>query len=201
MAAIPFTPLYFPLPRILRYYDSRRFFEIISDSGVEETVASYQDNEAYQEAVRSAEAEVDENLQVGSHYDKQTLIDACTAADVAVAGGTVTAADVEIAQRRVAPLREMIAHLVFGKLMMRRGYGADKMRELSPMYDSALERLERLASGQRVFDFSENIAAGVPQRVGIGTNSPYGLNQNPLFGYWPTQGQTTGGYYPYGFGG
>ena len=55
------------------------------------------------------------------------------------------------------------------------------------MYDTALERLERLASGQHVFDIVANISAGVPKRVLLGSQLPSGLNNNPLFGIWPSQ--------------
>lgn len=182
--------LYFPSAHITRFYDPRRLNEIMSDTGSPEVGIGYLTNEAYLEAVRGAEAEVDENLQVGGHYDKQVLIDACTAADVVLGIGATAAQilDLELAKRRVAPLREMIAHLVFGKLMMRRGYAADTMREMSPMYEAALERLERLASGHKVFDFVANITAGIPARVNIGSQLPTGANFNAMFGVWPTSG-------------
>lgn len=182
--------LYFPPTYIRKYYDERRIYEIMSDTGIPATPGSYLINDAYLEAIRSAEAEVDENLQVGRHYDKQTFLDACSAADAALPSNpsVADAQAAELAKRRVAPLREMIAHLVFGKLMARRGYAAEKMRSMAPMYDTALERLERLASGQKVFDFASNLSAGVPRSILTGSKIGPGANFNPMFGVWSDQG-------------
>lgn len=171
--------LYITPQYVIKIYDPRRVFEMISDTGLSEDSSSFAANDALLEAIRNAEAELDEVLQVGAHYSQSDLLAACAAAD----NPTGTPTEIEVIKRRVAPIREMLAHLVFGKLMMRRGYSADRMRELAPMYEAALERLERIASGQRVLDFTANIAAGVPQSVTLGRRGSHcGMQFSPLFG-------------------
>lgn len=171
--AVYITPV-----ELLNYYDQRRVLEMCSDTGSPATLGSLGSNPLALSAIRSASAELDSHLQTGMRYERSQLEDICTAAD---AGGST-----EAEKKRAAPIKELVAHLAFGRLMARRGFAATKMRELAPMYETSQEQLNLLASGVRIFDLDAPKAAGVPSRATIGENRLKWSNYSRMFGIFPT---------------
>lgn len=175
-------------PQILDYYDSRRVLELLSDTGSPVTVGTLNTVSVLTRAIDAASAEVDAALQVGRRYDRAQLESICSAADAPGA--------IEADRRRAAPIKELVAHLVFGRLMARRGYSADKMRQLAPMYDEALAKLDRLSSGEAILDVDANKSAGVPTQVTRGSQKVRWSQFSSMFGVFPDSPNAY--LYPYG---
>ncbi len=162
---------------LLNYYDSRRVLELASDTTSPATVSGLATNPILLTAIRTASSLIDSHVQTGRRYERTQLEDIVTAAN---AGGAS-----EAAKKRAEPIKSLCAHLTFGYLMTRRGYSAQKLQELAPMYADALQSLNLLSSGQRILDLDGPKNAGVPKRQPIGTNTASLTLYNQMFGVFP----------------
>lgn len=163
---------------LLLYYDKRRVYELLSDSGTPVTDGTYVVNSVLLTALRSASAHVDSAVQTGRRYERSQLEDVVTASN---AGG---ATDAE--KGRAEPIKMLVAHLAFGQIVTRRGYAAQKLAELAPMYSTAIEMLNQLASGVRVLDLDQPKAAGMPLSVKLGSSLTNWTRLSPMFGFFPS---------------
>lgn len=170
--------VYLTPSELLNYYDQRRVLELTSDTSVPTVVGVLSSNAIALTAIRMASAELDSHLQTGRRYERSQLEDLITAAN---AGGAT-----ETDKKRAEPIKELVAHLAFGRLMSRRGYNADKMRQLAPMFEDAQQKLNLLASGVRVFDIDANKSAGVPTAVTLGRQRLMWSQYSRMFGVFPT---------------
>lgn len=168
---------------MLLYYDKRRVYELLSDTGTPVTDGTYQTNSVILTAIRSAGAHVDSAVQTGRRYERSQLEDIVTASN---AGG---ATDAEKA--RAEPIKMLVAHLAFGQIATRRGYAAQKLADLAPMYSTAIEMLNQLASGVRVLDLDEPKAAGMPLSVRLGSSLNQWTKLSPMFGWFPSSPSDT----------
>jgi len=175
---------------LLNYYDKRRVYELASDTGAPVTDGTYTTNTIVLTAIRNASSHVDSAVQTGQRYERTQLEDIVTASN---AGGASDAA-----KSRAEPIKALVAHLAFAHLATRRGYAADSLAKLAPMYATALEQLNQLASGVRILDVDGPKAAGVPIQVRLGSSLVNWVRVSPMFGYFPSSaGDTlwgTGGY-------
>lgn len=160
------------------YYDSRRLYEMASDSGVPLTAGGFGGSTIVAAMIRQASATIDSALQTGQRYDRSQL------EDIVNASNAMSATDAE--KSRAEPIKSLTAHLAFGMLMSRRGYSAQKMQELAPLYTDALNILNLLSSGQRILDIDGPKAAGVPTGVRLGSQLTSWTKLSPMFGFFPT---------------
>ena len=184
-------PLYISPSDLLTFYDRSRVLQLCTDGDIDAVAAdlSSTSSSAYSiaiQACRDASADIDTHCQQGKRYSRADLEAIITAA-------TGSPSD-EAIQKRASAVRRLAADLAFYYLNVRRGYTADRIRSIAPRSDAALETLEQLANGQLVLDLDANLAASVPQIVGIGSRIYRPGENNHLFGIWPDQ-QSTGSLY------
>jgi hypothetical protein len=180
--AVYLTPAEF-----IYYFDRRRLTKLASDEG--QAAVELNDNPIVLVAIRNASAELDSNLQRGGRYSRQTMEDICEAArDTGLSD-----ADRAAAQKRAAPIQELVAQLAYGRMLARRGLAAAELRAQAPQYEDALRRLEQLAGGASIFDNEAAINAGKPQvrTIGRRNQSITALNRlfsnTPIGGYFGTE--------------
>jgi len=168
--------VYYLLPDELpTYYDARRVLELCNDLGDGSATLADLSNPAstpYQlvaAAILTESANIDSALQVGSRYARteleQLILDL---SDPVILANPYMLAN---AKKRVQMLKQMVADLTFGRLMARRGYTGGQLTEMAPQYAGALQQLNLLAEGRRIFDLDAPKNAGVPSTVKIGTTS------------------------------
>jgi phage gp36-like protein len=167
-----------------KFYDERRVQELLSDSGTEVAVGDIATDPLLEELIIAATGEINSVILQGRRYTVQNLQDIIEAAD--------NLTD-KMAQATVRVLNQLCADLVFGMLLARRGYGPEAMEKMAPRYKTALQTLEDLYQGKKVFNLSATIEAGVPQIVKIGGNGYRPTVDNKLFGiFWDSP---LGGYW------
>jgi hypothetical protein len=182
---------YITRDELIVYYDKRRLYQLLSDDGTPVTDGTYAANALVTTALRQASAMIDAACQTGRRYERTQLEDVVTAANA------VSATEAEL--KRAEPIKSLAAHLAFGFIVSRRGYAAQKMTELAPMFDWAQEQLNLLATGQRIFDLDGPKTAGVPRSVQLGSKLFSWSQSSPMFGMFPTTPATY--LYPYPYGG
>lgn len=176
--------MYITPTEFLLYYDERRVLQLLSDTGTPISPGAVATSEVVLRAIRTASAMLDSSVQTGNRYQRAQLEDIVTASN----SGSATEAD----KKRAEPIKSLVAHLTFGYIVSRRGYAAAKMQELAPMYAEALTMLNQLSSGLRILDIDAPKTAGVPRRVGIGTQTQSLTLTNPMFGVFGTNQMFTG---------
>lgn len=169
---------YLTAAEFLIYYDKRRVYELLSDSGSPLTDGTYPANLTIAALIRQASAHIDSACQTGRRYERTQLEDIVTAAN----SGSATEAE----KKRAEPIKTLCAHLTWGFLIARRGHAATKLAELAPMFDWAQQMLNDLATGQRIFDLELPKAAGIPRTAEIGTRLYSWTLASPLFGVFPS---------------
>jgi len=182
------TTVYLQNSEIFNFYDLRRIQELLLDDGSTPTqadisnVATAAGAQLYQ-TILWASSDIDSKCQQGKRYLRTDLEQIIQNAIDPPSGSSTQ--QIEIYRKRAAQLRKLTADLTFGILMSRRGFSADKMRELAPQYEEALGRLQELYDGRRVFDFDAALAAGVPAAVKLAKNKIMSSSFNQMFGLWP----------------
>lgn len=161
----------------LNYYDTRRVLELVSDTGVSAATTDLPTSTVLTTAIRNASSRLDSAVQSGQRYQRADIENIVVAANVPLA----PAADVS----RAEPIKSLVAHLAYGYLASRRGFAGDALRRMAPLYEDAEERLNELASGERVLDLDAAKAATVPSAATIGTNNVKFTQYNLMFGVWP----------------
>lgn len=180
---------YLTSAEFLTYYDKRRVYDMLSDTGSPLTDATYPSNTLITSLIRQASAHIDSACQTGRRYERTQL------EDVVTASNSVSATEADM--KRAEPIKTLCAHLTYGFLIARRGHAATKLTELAPMFDWAQQMLNDLATGQRIFDLDPPKAAGMPQSVRVGSNLFNWTLSSPLFGTFPST-PVTYLYPPYG---
>lgn len=196
MASAYLTPSQF-----VARYDSRRVCQLISDSGTPASVSDLTTNGTaanlvLMQLILEASSLIDAACSVGKRYsrsDLEALIDTETAT---LASGSATQDEKNASIKKVALLHRLCADLTWGNLIARRGFAAEAIREQAPMYEGALNMLEQLYQGARVFDLDVNQQAGVPDNTIIAKNRINSSSFNKMFGVWP--GDNDGGLYLFG---
>ncbi len=159
------------------FYDARRVGELLSDSDVPLAVAQIDAAPVFILLSNAASAEVDAACQVGRRYtrgDFEKMI-----------SDAVSFPNDSAIVKRVGLLKQLVADLVYSRLLSRRGYSGDTLERLAPRAAAAEDMLRQLANGTRVFDLDANISAGVPSVVVIGSRRLTSGYYNNLFGFWP----------------
>lgn len=124
---------------LLNRYDARRIADLVSDSG-QRTLAP-QSSPVVAACLDDASGAVDAACRVAQRY---------TSADLAGLTGNANAL-----------LVRLVCDLAFGMLVARRGYTANDAAVMAPREKSALEMLEALRRGERIFSGEEQADAGV----------------------------------------
>ncbi len=168
--------LYLDPEDMVKFYDVRRLQEILSDDGTAVDSGDIGGHPTLLTGIEWATGEINTAIYQGKRYTPENIQDLIDNA-VGSSGNTGYVSAVRV-------LQQLMADLVFGWLMGRRGYGPDVMDRLAPRYKSAQETLERLYLGERVFNVAEAIEAGVPkvQRIGGGAFLPSA--EFPILGVW-----------------
>lgn len=147
-------PSYLTGNQFLLAYDARRVGELLSDTGTPIVSGSIPSDPVLIEMINQAESMVNLATRVGDRYQTSDLVS--LAAD-AIAGGT---------------LRRLVADLAWGLLNKRRGISASDLGTMAPGYGEALQTLELLRLGERIFDLPEAAEAGLPSVQKLGSDSP-----------------------------
>jgi phage gp36-like protein len=160
---------------MVKFYDVRRLQEILSDTGTEVAEGDVATNPLLADTIIAATGEINSVLLQGRRYTLQDMQDLITAS-----------ADLTnvMAQANVRVLNQLCADITFGMLLARRGYAPDVVETLAPRYKVALQTLEDLYQGKKIFNLSAAVEAGVPQIVRIGGNKYMPSVDNKLFGVW-----------------
>lgn len=137
---------------VVARYDARRVCDLVGDAGVRADPATVAANDNLLTIVDDAIDMLLSAVRVASRYSTADLeVDPPPAV-----GGTGK------------PLvKRIVADLTFGLLTARRGYSADEQGKLSPRYFEALQLLEQIRRGDRIFDVDAAAAAGLPGTVNI----------------------------------
>lgn len=181
---------YLTAAEFLTMFDSRRVAQMCSDNGQEAAVATLSSNPILLTAINQSSAMIDTALQVGGIYSRATIEDIISSA------GSIT--DDTPAAKRAAPLKHLCASLTWGRLISRRGYSEKQLYSMAPEYTQAMQFLDQLQNGHAVLDIEENISAGVPLQIKMGTRLPNDpFVHNRLFGTWtqPNNGSWFDGGY------
>jgi phage gp36-like protein len=149
------------------YYDLRLVAELVSDQGVETSVAALATDPALLELFRGASGRVEAACQVGQKYTRADL--------------TTLAADAS----NGSVLRATVCHLVMASLMGRRVAGEEQLKAALPGYADALFVLKELQNGTLVFNIDATLEATVPETTEPAVNDMNRpTNWNPMFGSW-----------------
>lgn len=164
------------------FYDLRRLKDLLTDDGsgddLTENDINNEDDGAGEllfSAIEWASSEIDAKCQNGLRYTRANL-------EEMIADAT---AGTDAQRKRAATLKKLTADLAFGFLAQRRAQSADQLRELAPAYDEALERLEQLYDGKKVFDLDSALLATVPTRRRLGKLANLSRDMNQMFGIFP----------------
>lgn len=160
---------------LLLYTDERRVRGLCSDNDTEVT-GDLSNNAILATAIRAASAELDSALQVSRRYDRAQLEALCVDSRVPGAPHDL--------RKRAEAVKSLVAHLAYGNLVSRRGYAAETMTRLAPMYAVAQERIAKLVNGDAIFDLDGPKDAGLPSQETIGSKLPP-IGNLPLFAYFP----------------
>jgi hypothetical protein len=156
--------------QFLTYYDQRKVLEALSDTDEPVLIADYPTNEIILQLIANSCGMLDSALQTGNKYTRQAVEDICAAA-----------ASSDAAKKRAGPIQAVIAHLTWGQLQSRRGFGAADLSILAPMYEKAMDFIDKLTEGTAVLDLDANIQAGVPTSATIGTQAAPLWANNGMF--------------------
>jgi hypothetical protein len=173
------------------FYDRRRVVDLLADDATGADVSNTDmDNIATApgallwNAINVASSWIDSKCQNMNQYSKSDLEEIVQYAASPPSGST--AAQVEQYKKRAAILWKLTADLAFGFLAERRAQTADALKQLAPAYERALEVLEELYRGTRIFDRETAIAAGVPSSIRLGeTNTLRSTQFNRMFALFP----------------
>ena len=175
--------------QFLERYDARRVSELIRDDGVKLSTgfAAYCiSNANLLAALEDASAEIDAAAFVGKRYSKDrltTLVAVDSGGKLVNTGGFL--------------LLRLVADIAYANLVSRRGLAATETSQLSPNGSKALEMLQLIRSGERIFDTSDggNADAGLMQTVKLtGTQASNMLNSSfRYFGAIPNNGFVVNG--------
>lgn len=167
------------------FYDVRRLQELLSDTGEELAVGDVENSPVLLQMIIAATGEINTVVLQGRRYTEQNLQDIIEA--------VVLNPTDKIAKANKQVLNQLTADLVFGMILARRGYGPDVMERLAPRYKTAQATLEALYRGEKVFNVTGALDAGVPAPVRIGGNGYVPSRDNKLFGiFWDSP---YGGWY------
>lgn len=144
-------PSYLTGSQFLLSYDARRVGELLSDTGSPIALGSIPSDPVLIEMINQAESMVNLAVRVGDRYQISDLV---SLASDDVGGGTI---------------RRLVADLAWGLLNKRRGISQNDLSTTAPGYGEAMQTLELLRLGERIFDFPEAAEAGLPavQQVGL----------------------------------
>jgi phage gp36-like protein len=154
----------------LQCYDSRRVGQLLTDNDEPLFSSQILSSSVLAELLRQATKIIDAACAVGDRYDPTEL--ATLASDVEHGG----------------LIRRLCADIAFGLLQQRRGYSLKEIQDLSSGYQLAMDMLEQLRMGERIFNLDGVPEAGLPDVVRLGVNSagPSVANCSRFFGNTPT---------------
>lgn len=121
-------------------YDVRRLGELVKDDGTRATPTQLNSDITLQAMLDDASGLIDSAILIGHRYDP---------ADLALMTGTAKAV-----------LVRLCSDLAYGLLVMRRGYSEQEATRLAPGFGLALKMLDRLRTGEMIFNISSAIEAG-----------------------------------------
>ena len=128
----------------IQRYDVRIVGDLLSDTGTRLDQAAVIASTTLRTFLYDASGMVESACLVGEKYDPDDL-------------NALLGASLQF-------LKRIVADLTFGLLRMRRGHKEDTPM---PGYDMALQWLERLRLGERIFGLQENMDAGKPDNVQV----------------------------------
>jgi hypothetical protein len=176
----------------LRRYDRRRVAQLLADDGVPVEDDELEENETLQLLLLDSTQMLASAVMVGKRYSQDDLY---YLAGMTKTGDTYAERDTEIdgVEVPLSPdrhlVRRIISDLVYGELVSRRGYSADEINNLAPKYGLALQQLQLLRDGERIFSTVDQVPETgarvevVDQTRRTSANSPNLLsNRTRIFG-------------------
>lgn len=167
---------------VLRY-DRRRIADLVGDAGVRVDPSTVETNPVVLAAIADAVDVLKSAVRVGSRYSATDLQDD---------------PDSLVNDAGKPLVKRLVCNLAFGLLTARRGYAADEIAKLAPLYADSLQLLEQLRQGDRILDSDDAAAAGLPSHEEfrpLGAVTPSLLSDSHrYFGVNPTRYYPTGRY-------
>jgi len=117
----------------------------VSDAGVRVDPSTAADHPNTLVAINDAIDLLKSAVRVGNRYSADDL-----------------KADPDVGDEGKPLVKRIVCNLAFGFLVARRGYAADEIAKLAPLYVDALQLLEQLRRGDRILDSDLHAAAGLP---------------------------------------
>lgn len=136
-----------PAEFILRY-DSRRVRELLSDTGTPVPLADLEDNETLLALLEDASHRLKMAVRQSNRYSIDFLWYIYNG-NPDYDDNPDPGSDEDTRKHEII---RIVADLAFGMLMARRGLAQKELFELAPMYKDALDMLEALKRGERIFD-------------------------------------------------
>lgn len=155
-------------------YDARRIAQLVADDGQQVASGSVAAHAVVEALLEDATAAINSAVYVGKRYVAADLSSGLTAS-----GGYL--------------LKRLCCDLAFGYLVARRGLAADEVGKLAPRYAEALQYLDLLRQGERIFDTADgsHAEAGLMDHKPVGALDPNNVNSivfnmAPFFGMLPS---------------
>lgn len=149
-------------------YDARRLGELVRDDGTKATPAQLNTDTVLQAALDDGHSLINAACLAGRRYTPSDLT-ALTALDKAL-------------------LVRLNCDLAYGFLLQRRGFAEQESARLAPGFNQALQLLQRLKSGDIVFNVEAVLEAGTMDRVVLSKNVTLVSSTSRMFGDLNIQG-------------
>lgn len=121
-------------------FDNKRLGQLVVDSGSPKSNTDLETDPTLQAALDDGAADIETAILVSNRYSVSTLQGLAALA---------------IGPARSALIR-LNCDLAYGYLMIRKGYSAQELESLAPSYRMALDKLEQLRMGERIFNLTVN---------------------------------------------
>lgn len=152
-------------------YDSRRVGELVNDDGTRSTTTQLDSNATALAVLADASSMIDAAVLAGNRYLQSDL-----AALVSDPNGGPF-------------LKRLTCDLAWGLLNARRGYTNEELAARAPMFARALDTLDKLHDGERVFEIAASLAAGKPLNAKLSSHvTLLTSNAQRYFGVLGTEG-------------
>jgi phage gp36-like protein len=143
-------------------YDARRLGQLVRDDGTKATPAELLSDDNLAAVLDDASGMIDAAVLRGGRYESSDLTD--------------------LTGQSEAYLVRLCCDLAYGLLVERRGFSQGEAQVSAGGYTRALQTLDQLAEGQRVFNVDKAIQAGKPRRAVIDKKLQLISSTRRLFG-------------------
>lgn len=133
--------------QMIQRYDANRLGELVKDDGTKATSVQLLTDTVLLAILADAQQEVDTALTAGGRYTKTELAALITA------------------NTNANPLIRLTCDIAYGLLVARRGYTEEEVGRLAPRYKAAMQQIELLRDGMRLFQVDGKADVMKPHRV------------------------------------